>query len=135
MNEFSILNSLFGEDGFALPNYSSMGRQPDVDVIMEKDCYVLSMDLPGRAQDEVELSLKDDMLTIASVKKEAEKKAEEKTRYLLRERSQNQFKRAFTLPKDIDNQNVTAEFKNGVLTVRIARKPEASERKISITAA
>lgn len=134
-------------------NYNYSGNKvPAVDVTENNDSYVFNMDLPGRSEKDVNVELKDDVLTIESAK-EAEKaektesnegkkdeKSEEKSekdspKFLLRERRHSDFTRRFTLPTDINSDNVKAEFKNGVLTVRIGKTPKAAPKKIEITAA
>ena len=103
---------------------------PHVDVCEKKDSYVLEMELPGYTENDVELDLKDRVLTIASKMKDAkkaekeEKKEAAETVYLVKERRNTTFTRSFTMPEDIDQEKVTAEFKNGLLTVVIPRKAE-----------
>lgn len=134
---------LFGNDGCY--GYSG-NKTPAVDVTENTDSYVFNMDLPGRSEKDVSVELKDDVLTIESAKKEeakVESGDDKKTeagknaggKFLLRERRHPEFTRRFTLPGDINSDNVTAEFKNGVLTVRIGKAPKAAPRKIAITAA
>lgn len=129
---------LFG-DGFNC-NYSG-NKVPAVDVTENNDSYVFNMDLPGRSEKDVNVELKDDILTIESAKEaKKDEKTEEKSeknspKFLLRERRHSDFTRRFTLPADINSDNVKAEFKNGVLTVRIGKTPKAAPKKIEITAA
>ena len=76
MNELSLLDTLFGNDG-TMPSFYTRACTPNVDVKETKDAYILTMDLPGRNENDVEIGLKDDILTIASVEK-AETKEEKK---------------------------------------------------------
>lgn len=121
-------------------NYSG-NKVPAVDVTENNDSYVFNMDLPGRSEKDVNVELKDDILTIESAKEaKKDEKTEEKSekdspKFLLRERRHSDFTRRFTLPADINSDNVKAEFKNGVLTVRIGKTPKAAPKKIEITAA
>ncbi len=148
MNALSLLDSLFDTDmdyGFgcmpelARPNYEI----PAVDVTASKDAYTLTMELPGKQIDDVDITIKENRLTISSVKKEAakqenkaESKAEEGPKFLLRERrSGYDFNRSFTLPRDVDAENVSASLANGILTVSIARTEAAQPRKIQINIA
>ncbi len=139
MNELSLFNTLFNDDGYTFPTYYAQRSQvPSVDVTENKTGYVLSMDLPGRTENDVEISLKDDILTISSVKQAETQKEETKASdctWLIRERKTSQFKRSFTMPKDINSDDVNATFKNGVLKVAIGKKPNAAERKIAINVA
>ena len=140
MNELSLLDSLFGNDGFTFPPARNAYMTPKVDVMQKKDCYVLCMDLPGKTEDDVEITLKNDVLTIAAAEKKAEENKNEEAKeeiWLIRERNwaHTEFRRSFTLPKDIDPAKVSANFKNGVLSITIGRKEETQEQKIKIIAA
>lgn len=146
MNALSLFNDWLNDDYYGT---TSKIFVPNVDVAETKDSYVLEMDLPGRAEKDVAIELNDRVLTISSAEEkkaeteeqDAEKKdeggseAEEKPQYLLRERRRSSFSRSFTLPKDIDETGVSANFKNGVLSITIPRKAEAQPRKITINVA
>ena len=105
---------------------------PKVDVRETPDAYILDMDLPGLTEKDVEINLKDRVLSISS--KMEEKKEEKKDgEWLIKERRSSCFSRRFTLPQDIDAEKVTAEFKHGVLSVDIPRKPEPQAKQTAIT--
>ena len=98
------------------------------------------MDLPGCTEKDVDVDLKENVLTISShiEDKKEEKGKEEKNedvQYLITERRRSQFTRRFSLPQDIDSENISASFKNGVLSVNIPRKALTQPKKISISVA
>ena len=133
MNELSLFDSLFGNEGFPFPS-SVKTYMPRVDVFETKENYVLHMDLPGKTEKDIDLSLKNEILTISSVeedKKETQKNIGD-TKWLIKERSSSSFKRTFALPKDVNTEKVSASFKNGVLEVTMPRRPEPEEKKIAI---
>ncbi|MCR5218491.1 Hsp20/alpha crystallin family protein [Treponema sp.] len=139
MNTLSLFDTLFGNDGFALTGCNTM---PQVDVMETKDSYVLEMDLPGKTESDIDLSLKEGILTISSVRKADEKtddkeaeSEEEQKKWLIKERRNSDFRRTFQLPNDIDPEQVNATFKNGVLSISMKKRPEPSVKKIAITAA
>lgn len=132
MNELSLLDTFFGNAPAFYGNTAN--RLPSVDVLETKDTYEFSMELPGRCEKDVEISLKEDILTIASIKAEEENKKTDGN-YLIKERKFNEFKRTFSLPKDIDTEKVSACFKNGILSISIGKKPQSAEKKIAINVA
>lgn len=138
MNTLSLFNPAFTPDIFDVFDRNFGTTTPSVDVRETGDAYIMDMDLPGRSEKDVEISLKDRVLSIASVQ---EAKTEEKTKdedgceYLIRERRSSSFSRRFTLPEDIDTEKVEANFRNGVLTITIPRRPEAQARQITIKSA
>lgn len=140
MNELTLFNRLFNEGDFFPKSFEATTAVPSVDVKETKDSYVLDMDLPGKTENDVDLSLKDDVLTISSHQEETkEKKSEakdaEQGEWLIRERRNYSFTRRFTLPQDVNADGVNASFKNGVLTVVMPRKPITEPKKIAISVA
>ena len=103
---------------------------PSFDVKEDKDGYVFRADLPGVKEEDLEISLTGNRLTISG-KREQEKREQGET-YYASERSYGSFSRAFTLPDGTDAENVKAELKNGVLQVTVPKKPEVQPRKITI---
>ncbi|MBQ7158398.1 MAG: Hsp20/alpha crystallin family protein [Treponema sp.] len=139
MNELTLFNRLFN-DGDFFPKSFESATVPSVDVKETKDSYVLDMDLPGKTENDVDLSLKDDVLTISSHTEEtketkSDEKETEQGEWLIRERRNYSFTRRFTLPQDVNAEGVNASFKNGVLTVVMPRKPVSEPKKIAITVA
>ncbi len=140
MNELSLFNTLFNDGlAFDISCGRGTGSMPKVDVKQTKDNYQFQIDLPGMTQDDIDISIKENTLTVASVQEEekTEEKSEEKNRevFLIRERAPFSFKRSFTLPRDADSSNAEASFVNGVLSIKIARRPEEQPKKIAIKVA
>ena len=154
MSTLSIFNPDFSSDLFDFFNEAANYRPtrnvnlPSVDIIETKDNYTFEMELCGLSENDVELSIKERVLTVESKKKETvnnkddkkllENKSENKEmekRYLLSERRKYSFKRQFTLPQDVDVENVSANFANGLLTISVPKKPEAELKHIKINVA
>lgn len=108
------------------------GGAPAVDVVETDNAYELTADLPGLDEKNIELKLAQGGLTIKGEKQEA--KEEKKKDYYLHERYIGSFERHFALPEGVDTDKIEASFKNGVLTVRLPKKPEAikPEKKIEV---
>ena len=105
---------------------------PPVDVEETPDHLILTAELPGLSHQDIDVELEDGVLTIQGEKKEEAK--EETTQGLLYERRWGSFTRRFTLPRAVDASNITANFENGILTVRVPKAEEAKGRKIEINA-
>ena len=142
MNEVTFFDSLFndliGNCGTAAGTVFYAGNTPKVDVKEENQSYTIEMELPGRTEKDVTIELNHDNLIIASNQEDKKQAKEEKTnetKYLLRERKYGNFKRSFNLPSDVDSDSINATFKNGVLTVTMAKKLAALPKKIAIEAA
>ncbi|NJM33972.1 MAG: Hsp20/alpha crystallin family protein [Rhodomicrobium sp.] len=105
---------------------------PAVDIAETDKQYELTAELPGLQPEHVEVKLANGVLTIKGEKKE--EKEEKKEGYYLSERRYGSFQRAFAVPDGVDAEKVSADFKNGVLTVVMPKSPEVQEkeRKIAI---
>ena len=107
---------------------------PPVEVTESDKSIVISAELPGLAEKDVELSLEDDVLTIRGEKMEEKKEEKDDKRYHVVERTYGSFRRSFSLPSNVDAEKATAEFSKGVLTVTLP-KVEAEKqtgRKIPV---
>jgi len=106
------------------------GYLPAFDVKETKDSFIFKADLPGVEEKDIEITLTGDRLVVSG-KRESEKR-EEHERYFAYERSFGSFSRAFTLPEGVDGENVQADLKGGVLTLRLPKKPEVQPRRITV---
>jgi len=128
--------------GFGLPSIG-WGREPSLlaptdwmkptlDIAAGEKEYIISVELPGVDEKDVQLELTEDTLVIKGEKKQ-EKEEKEKNYYRM-ERSYGSFQRVLSLPEDADQEGVGATYKNGILKITIPRKagPPKESRQISI---
>lgn len=101
-----------------------------VDLAEHDDAFVVTVDLPGFERDEVEVRLADRTLHVDAEHEEAAEEAEEA--YLRRERRHESMHRSLRLPAEVDEEDVTARMKNGVLTVTLAKVEAEEARRIDI---
>ena len=141
MNELTLFDSLFNNTMDSVFNNYRTVSVPKVDVKETENAYSLDMELPGRTENDVNIELDHNTLTISSKKEETTEKSEgtEKNnnsgKWLIRERRTSEFSRSFRLPEDVDNENVKATFKNGILNVMMPRKALATPKRIAIECA
>lgn len=129
---FRMMLEMFGEpqrEGYA---QRSASFTPTFEVFERKDAYVFRGDLPGVKQEDLEITLTENRLTIAG-RREAEERREGERFYAF-ERSYGTFTRTFSLPEGVDGEHVKAELKDGVLNLVVPKKPEVQPRKIAISA-
>jgi len=108
---------------------------PAVDFTDTGKAYEITAELPGIDEKNVDVKVANGVLTIKGEKQE--EKEEKKKDYYLRERNFGSFERAFQLPDGVDGDKIEANFKKGVLTVSLPKKPEAQQaaKKIDVKAA
>ncbi len=102
---------------------------PSVDVVESSDGLVLSCDLPGVKQEQIELNFDNGVLTITA---EREEPKAEGALYHVAERRWGRYERSFKLPSQFDGEKVTARYADGVLTIALPKREEAKPRKIAI---
>jgi HSP20 family protein len=103
---------------------------PAMDLVEEDDHFLLHADLPGVGEDQVNVELEDDVLTISGERKS--KHEERKEGYHRIERSSGRFSRSLTLPEGIDPEGIRASYRDGVLEVRIPKPEERKPRRVAI---
>jgi len=103
---------------------------PAVDVHEDEDALVLKAELPGVSQDDIDVQVDANVLTLKGERKlEAEA---EGRRYHRVERSYGSFVRQFQLPTNVDAQAIDANLEHGILTLRLPKKAELKTRKIEV---
>ena len=126
-------NGLFNEDyGRTGEDWMSRGTWlPPVDIYSNGNHeVVIKAELPDMKREDIELTVENNTLTLRGEKKiEPEVKQQQFHRV---ERSYGAFSRSFTLPNTIDTGHVHAEYKDGVLTVKLPFREEAKPRQIPV---
>lgn len=103
---------------------------PPVDIIEEKDRFVLRADAPGVNPDDIEISMENGVLSIAGSREQEKSEQSEGLRRI--ERVSGRFYRRFTLPDTADSDNVAARYENGILEVTIPKQAQVLPRRIAI---
>lgn len=103
---------------------------PSFDVKETKDAYSFKADLPGVKEEDLELSVTGNRLTVSGKREEEQRKEEEQ--YFAYERRYGSFSRSFTLPEGVDLDAVHADLRNGELTVQVPKKTTHQPRRISL---
>lgn len=114
---------------WANSNYSLTNTTiPAVNIKETKDDFLVTMAVPGMTKKDFKIDLTDNVLTISSEKKD--EKEEKDEYYTKKEYSYQSFSRAFTLPKDVvEEDKITAKYENGELLLTIPKKEEAKTKK------
>ena len=124
-----LINTFFDEGG---NEQSRQGRRwaPAVDLFEREDSLVLKADLPGLTEDDVQIEVRDNVLTVSG---ERHADFEDKQNgYYRVERAFGSFSRSLTLPEGVDADQISASFSSGVLEVTIPKPEERKPRRISI---
>lgn len=105
---------------------------PRVDIYEKDGSYVVKADMPGMEEKDLNVEIKDNVLTLSG-KKEEEKETDDKNYHRV-ERSSGSFTRTFNIPEGVEADQIKAEYKKGVLTVTLPKSKKAEPKKIEVKA-
>ncbi|CQR73802.1 18 kDa heat shock protein [Sporomusa ovata DSM 2662] len=123
-----IFDQFFKEDFFA--PFNTAGNSFHVDLTETNESYVVKADLPGIKKDDITINFENDYLTI-SAQRDDEAEVKE-SNYLRRERRYGQFSRSFYV-RNVREENIDAEFSDGVLSVTLPKKENTASGNKTIT--
>lgn len=130
----SEMERLFSETFGWLPQATAeTGWTPAVDVLTRGGDLIIRAELPGVRREDVEVAVSNGVLTISGKRKEEEER--EQAGYLIRERRQGSFRRSMALPEGVNEDEIKATFRDGVLEVTVpggGAAVETSPRRIEI---
>jgi len=106
-------------------------RMPAIDVSEKEGVYLVKAELPGVARENLDVTIKDGVLTIKAERKE-EKKDERDDRVIRQERYYGKFVRSLRLGSDIDEGRIEAQYEDGVLKLSLPKTAEVKPRKVDI---
>jgi HSP20 family protein len=129
------LNSIFND--FAGPNGELQNENlstgyfvPPVDIYEDAHQLVLKLDVPGISQEDLQINLENQTLTVKGERKLVKDEKEENFHRI--ERRYGSFVRSFTLPATMDTESAQATYENGVLSVTLQKKEAAKPKQVKI---
>ncbi|OGW72183.1 MAG: hypothetical protein A2Y02_03435 [Omnitrophica bacterium GWA2_52_12] len=119
------LSDLMGGD-------ASFDFTPTLDVEEKDSFYIVRVDLPGLDKEKIEISVKGDILTLKGTRDVLTEKTDEELGVYKRERSYGSFARSVRLPGPVNETGITADYQNGVLTVKLPKAEDTAAKKIAV---
>lgn len=117
----------FGRSAFEMAPFgraiSTAASTPAVDIVEQDQAIVITAELPGMDENNIELKLANGALLLKGEKQD--EREEQNQGYYVSERTYGSFQRSFGLPENIDVDNIEAHFDKGVLTITLPKRPEA----------
>ena len=112
------------------PMMSGMTWQPAMDIYEENGNMIMETPLPGMKKEEIDISIQDNKLTISGeMKREKEIKEEN---FYSKERRMGNFSRTVTLPKEVKADKIKAEFKDGILKIKLPMAAPEKQKKVKV---
>jgi HSP20 family protein len=110
---------------------STSDWSPSVDISERNKEFVIKAEIPNVKKEDVKVSMDHGILTIQGEKKQEEEKSDEK--YHRVESYYGKFIRSFSLPDNVDENNIQASYKDGILNLHIPKKAESKPKSIEVT--
>ncbi|RKX27019.1 MAG: Hsp20/alpha crystallin family protein [Candidatus Zixiibacteriota bacterium] len=126
------LDSIF-EDFFSSPSVfdrRGVGLFPRVNVIDDDDHFVFEFEIPGVEKKDIGVTITNNILSVSGERQS--RKKSDKDRYIREELLTGSFERQFTLPDSVKSDSIKAEYKNGILEVRLDKKEEVKPKQIEV---
>ena len=133
LNDMDKMISNVFENDWNFPVRSKTNWSPPVDVKETDDSFTLTADIPGLTKKEVNVNVSDGIVSISGERKFENEK--ESDNYHYRERQYGSFLRTLNLPETVNEEKITANFKNGILSIELPKQEVAlpKERQIKIS--
>ena len=117
----NVFDSLFSD---AISKNKMIDKSPNVNIHESENAYVIELAAPGLKKEDFQINLKKETLSVwAEVKKDDAQVGKDFTR---KEFDFSSFARSFNLPEQADGDKITAEYKDGILTINISKKDDAA---------
>ena len=123
-NSFDLFDNFFGDDDYFSQKEHHLMK---TDIKEKKDKYVIEMDLPGYEKENINIELNNGYLEISAKVEKSNDSEEDDEKFVRRERFFGECSRSFYVGEDITEEEINAEFKNGILKVEIPKKEEQIE--------
>lgn len=134
-NPFAILNTdwdVFSPQSILQRPARLMGNVPAVDIQETDTEFKVVTDLPGVSKDALDVSVKNDVLSIV-VRDQSDNEGNAEGRVIRKERFRGETTRSFKLGDSVDSENIQASYKDGVLSITVPKKESPQSRKIEIS--
>ena len=126
----SLIDNFFN-DPFMTESEEPVHWTPRMEVEENEQDFLLNVEVPGLNKKDIDISVKDNVISISGERKEKVHKKE--SQYHLNEIRYGRFCRSFQLPNNVDVDNIKGNWKEGILTVKIPKTELAKPRKIEIS--
>jgi HSP20 family protein len=132
MRDLDHLSNRFQRFFDEFPGFHSHSQDtftPKIDISEDKDSILINAEIPGVPKENLKITLQDNILTIEGEKKRVSE--EKETNFFREERCFGKFKRSFTLPVEVNSDDVEANFKDGMLNIKLTKfEPKQEKEKI-----
>lgn len=117
LNDFFDTDRFFDSDLLKMANVPAL---PLVNIVEEEKEFVVDMAVPGMTKKDFHIAIDNGVLTVSAEKKEEKEEVEKN--FTRKEFSFNSFNRSFTLPENVNEEKIDANYENGILKIHLGKK-------------
>lgn len=130
----SLFDEMFKDPFFSSPSLFDRSQMMKTDVQEKDGNYLIDMELPGYAKEDIQAELKDGYLTITAEHNEDKEEKDENGNFIRRERFTGSCKRSFYVGNGVKQEDIKAEFKDGILRLAVPKESVGIEEKTNYIA-
>lgn len=123
-----LLDDFFGRSLGDFLGNEFLSVTPSVNIVEEDELYRIEVAAPGLQKDNFNISVKEDRLTISTSKKEESEEKDDEGNFKRREFNYSSFSRSFHLTKEIDQEEIVANYQDGILAVTLRKNEDAKDK-------
>ncbi|MGA1050359.1 MAG: Hsp20/alpha crystallin family protein [Minisyncoccia bacterium] len=133
LNTFELSPSRLFDEIFETPFASLTRSTNDMEMYQEGSELVVKLQAPGFKEENIEITLDNRVLSIEGKVSSEEEKEDKDRHYYFKSISKESFTKSVQLPGDIDEDSVTADYKDGEITIRVQQKSDSTKKIISLS--
>ena len=128
-SEMDLIDEMFRDPFFDEP-HNRMGKFSQImktDIKEGENSYIIEVDLPGCEKENIELSIDEGYLSVTAKTKSENDESDKKQKYIHKERFYGECSRSFYVGDEITEEDIKANFRNGILTIEVPKKEHKEE--------
>ncbi|PXV91579.1 heat shock protein Hsp20 [Lachnotalea glycerini] len=130
----NLFDEMFNDPFFSSPTWFDHSQMMKTDVQEKDGNYLIDMELPGYAKEDIQAELKDGYLTVTANHNETKDEKDEEGNYVRRERYSGSCKRSFYVGNQVKQEDIQAAFKDGILRLAVPKEITGIEEKTNYIA-
>lgn len=124
----NFLPSFFNDDFFT--DFFESNNLPAANVVENKDRFEIDLSVPGFDKSDIDIKIENEVLTVSAQKENKEEERDKENRLIRQEFSSSSFSRSFILPDNIDADSISAQHKDGILSIHVAKNNKPIDDKV-----
>lgn len=127
-----LFSRVFNDSFIPTPSFMNQGFTPKCNIEEKRDHYLVEVEIPGVDPQDIHIELEGNTMSVKGERKQKTESEDEENKVHMVEQSYGSFYRSFTLPDNVNTDEIYAENKNGILFIKLPKNKESKPRRIDI---